>query len=336
MAIPATGNVVTPSGFQALSAQGQVQLVWNFAPLATIYYINRSTDGVSFTNIASTTSLSYSDKSGSVGTIYYYQIQAATALASSQPTPSIQALSLNPGQTTVGNLRLECQQRINKENSQFYTNQEWNSMISQSFKELWDILQQKFGDTYFVALPYEYTTNQQLQFYQLPADFKALLGVDIALNGQDPNSWITLRQFEFAQRNLFNYPNIFTFYGVTNLRYRLMGNQLMIIPAPSSGLTFRIWYVPRPSQLIADTDTVDAVSGWEEYLVTDCCIKALAKEESDVTVYAAQKLLLMKRIEEASANRNIGEPQRVVDIRRINFAWSDSDNGMGGGGQYGF
>lgn len=337
MAIPALGNVVTPSGFQAISAQGQVLLTWNFAPLATIYYINRSTDGVSFTNIASTTALQYSDTSGVIGVVYYYQVQAATSLASSQPTPSLQAQSLNPGQTTVGNLRLECQQRINKENSQFYTNQEWNSMISQSFKELWDILQQKFGDDYFVQIPYVYTTNQNVQFYPLPADFKALLGVDIALNQGDPNSWITLRQFEFAQRNLFNYPNVYTFYGVTNLRYRIMGNQLMIIPAPSNGLTFRIWYVPRPSQLINDTDTVDAVSGWEEYIVADSCIKALAKEETDVSVYAAQKMMLLKRIEEAAENRNIGEPQRVTDIRKVNFAWGDSDSSGGAnGGGYGF
>lgn len=336
MSVPAIGNVITPSGFSAISAQGQVLMVWNPAPLATIYYVNRSIDGVSFTNIASTTGFQYSDKTGVVGTIYYYQVQAATSLASSQPTPTIAALSLNPGQTTVGNLRLECQQRINKENSPFYTTQEWNSMISQSYKELWDILAQKFGDDYFVATPYIYTTTQNAQFYPLPVDFKALLGVDIQLNSNDPNSWVTLRQFEFVQRNLFNYPNVFTFYGVTNLRYRLNGTNLMIIPAPGGGLNIRLWYVPRPNQLIADTDTVDAIAGWEEYIVTDACIKALAKEESDVSIFGAQKKALLKRIEEAAENRNIGEPQRVSDIRRINFAWGDSNDEWGGGGNYGF
>lgn len=336
MPVPAIGNVVTPSGFTALSAQGTVILNWNFAPLATIYYINRSADNVTFTNIASTTSLGYNDTSGTVGTIYYYNVQAATALASSVSTPTIAALSLNPGQTTVSNLRLECQQRINKENSQFYTNQEWNSMISQSFKELWGILQQKFGDDYFLANPYTYTTGANTQFYPLPADFKALLGVEVALNPIDPNSWISLRQFEFAQRNLWNYPNVYTFYGVTNLRYRLMGNNLMIVPAQQGGQTIRIWYVPRPSQLINDTDTVDAVSGWEEYIIVDSCIKALAKEESDVSVFAAQKMALMKRIEEEAENRNIGEPQRVTDIKRINFAWSDGYNGDGGVGNSGW
>lgn len=323
MSVPAIGNVVPPSGFLAISAQAQVVLTWDFAPLATLYYVNRSTDGVTYTNIATISSLNYNDTSGTLGTVYYYQVQAGNGTASSVPTPSIQALSLNPGQTTVGNIRLECQQRINKENSQFYTNQEWNSMISQSYKELWDILAQKFGDDYFVATPYQYLTAQNTQFYPLPPDFKALLGVEVALNQNDPNSWITLRQFEFAQRNLWNYPNVYTFYGVTNLRYRLNGNNLMIVPAQQGGTTIRIWYVPRPNQLINDTDTVDAVAGWEEYIVADVAIKALAKEETDVTIFAAQKMALLKRIEEAAENRNIGEPQKVTDMNRINFAWGD-------------
>ncbi len=331
MPVPALGNVVTPSGFLATSAQAQVILSWNFAPLATIYYINRSDDNVTFTNIASTTSLAYNDTSGVLGTIYYYQVQAATSSASSQPTPSIAALSLNPGQTTVGNIRLECQQRINKENSQFYTTQEWNSMISQSYKELWDILAQKFGDDYFVATPYTYFTGLNTQFYPLPADFKALLGVDGSLNVNDPNAWFTIKQFEFAQRNLYNYPNVYTFYGATNLRYRLNGTNLMLVPTQQGGITVRIWYVPRPNQLINDTDTVDAIAGWEEYIVADVAIKALAKEETDVSIFAAQKMALLKRIEEAAENRNIGEPQRVTDIRRVNSAW-----GTGFGADFGF
>jgi hypothetical protein len=331
MPVPAIGNVVTPSGFSVLSAQAQVQLNWNYAPLATIYYVSRSADGVTFDELGSTTALFYNDTTGDVGTVYYYYVQAGNGSASSQPTPTLQALSLNPGQTTVGNIRLECQQRINKENSQFYTTQEWNSMISQSYKELWDILAQKFGDDYFVAEPYTYQTANGTQFYPLPSDFKALLGVEVSLNSNDPNAWISLRQFEFAQRNLWNYPNVYTFYGITNLRYRVNGNNLMIVPAQQGGQTIRIWYVPRPNQLINDTDTVDAVAGWEEYIVADACIKALAKEESDVSVFAAQKLALLQRIEEAAENRNIGEPQKVTDIKRINFAWGD-----GNGSGYGF
>lgn len=334
MSVPALGNVLTPPGFQAISAQAQVILNWNQSPLSTIYYINRSTDNITYTNIASTASLDYNDTSAVVGTIYYYQVQAGNGTASSLPTVALTGQALNPGQTTLGNLVLEATQRCNKEKDIFYTAQELNSMASQSYKELWDILAQKFGDDYFVATPYTYTTGQNQQFYPLPADFKALLGVEVALNPTDPNSWITIRKFEFIQRNLWNYPNVYTFYGVTNMRYRVNGNNLMIVPITQAGQTVRIWYVPRPNQLINSTDTVDAIAGWEEYIVTDMCIKMLAKEESDVSIFQGQKQALLKRIEEASENRDIGEPEKVSDSRTINFSWGDTGDGWGNGGMY--
>lgn len=329
MSIPSIGNVLTPSGYTIQSMQGQVSLQWSLTPLASVYYISRSTDQVTYTEIGTSTLLSYTDSTALVGTVYYYYVQAGNGTNSSLPTQTLSAQALNPGDTTVGNLKLEVLQRINKENSQFYTQQELTSMISQSYKELWDILAQKFGDDYFVAQPYTYTTGQNLQFYPLPSDFKALLGVEVALNPTDPNSWITLKNFEFIQRNLWNYPNVYTFYGITNLRYRINGNNLMIVPITQAGQTLRIWYVPRPNQLINDSDIVDAVAGWEEYIVADVCIKALAKEESDVTVFALQKAALLKRIEEAAENRDIGEAQTVSDTRRTNFSWGGDGNGNG-------
>jgi hypothetical protein len=104
----------------------------------------------------------------------------------------------------------------------------------------------------------------------------------------------------------------------------------LIVPIPSSGQTIRVWYAPRLSYLLNDADVFDGVSGWEEYIVVDCCIKALAKEESDTSVFMAQKAALLQRIEEAAANRDIGEPETVSDSKRRNFAWGDpGDNGGG-------
>lgn len=333
-----TGNVFTPPGFQAFSYQGQVLLTWNQAPLATSYSVLRSSDNVTFTSIGTTSSLTYNDSSGSSGLIYYYQVQASQVIAMiltySLPTVSLAGQKLKPGQTTLGNLRLEAQQRINKENSLFYTTQEWNSMLSNSYKELYDILIQKFGDDYFLANPYSYTTTGQIDSvtqqstYPLPDDFYKLMRVEVALNPSDPNSWVTLREFQAIQANLWNYPNVYTFYGITNLRYRLWGTNLVIVPIPSADQTIRILYSPRPNQLINDTDTVDAISGWEEYIVVDACIKALVKEESDPSVFLLQKQALLKRIEEAAENRNVGEPETVSDSKLRNFAWSD-DNTAG-------
>lgn len=339
MPVPAVGNVITPSNFLAVSAQGQVLLTWNSVPLTNIYYINRSTDNVTFINIGSSAGIQFNDTTAVIGTLYYYTIQSGNGTFSSPPTLSLSGQALKPGQTTVGNLRLECQQRVDRVNADNITIQEWNSMISQSYKELYDILIQKFGNDYYIAPPVTYTTTgildpvYQAQVFPLPNDFYKLMRCEIALNPTDPNSWITLKQFEAIQANLWNYPNVYTFYGITNLRYRLWGSNLQLVPIASAGQTVRIWYSPRPNQLISDTDTLDAISGYEEYIVADVCIKALVKtEELDTAqAFGLQKAALLKRIEEAAENRNVGEPQQVSDSRTRNFAWSDSAGEFGSG-----
>lgn len=335
--VPSVGNVLTPAGFTVQSAQGQVSLQWNNTPLATTFFVERSIDNVTFAAIAQVSSLFYNDVSGVLNTIYYYRIAAGNGTFSSLPTMSLTAQSLKPGQTTLGNVRLEAQQRSDLVYSSNITTQEWNSMIGNSYKELYDILLQKFGNDYFIQVPYTYTTSGQIdpdtqaQTFPLPNDFYKLMRCEVALNPADPNSWITLKKFEAIQANLWNYPNVYTFYGITNLRYRLWGSNLQIVPIASAGQTIRIWYAPRPNQLINDTDVVDAISGWEEYIVADVCIKSLAKQEQDPSVFVLQKQALLKRIEEAAENRDIGMPETVSDSRRANFAWGDPN----GGGNYG-
>jgi hypothetical protein len=70
-----------------------------------------------------------------------------------------------------------------------------------------------------------------------------------------------------------------------------------------SGLTLGSW-----------TNVLDGVSGWEEYVVVDVAIKALAKEESDVSVLMAQKEALRARIVQVSAQRDVSAPATVTDV----------------------
>lgn len=337
MPVPPIGNIVTPSNFLAVSAQGQVSMAWLSSPLVNIYYVNRSTDNSTYVNIASTPLLAYSDTTAVPGTIYYYQVQASDGVSSSPPSPYQVGQSLLPGQTTVGNLILESKQRVDRVNADNITDQEWTSMLSQSYKWLYNLLIQKFGNDYFIANPYTYTTSGQIdpvfqaQVFPLPPDFYKLMRCEVALNPGDPNSWVTLRQFEAIQANLWNFPNVYTFYGITNLRYRLWGKYLQIVPIASAGQTIRIWYSPKPNQLINSTDIIDGISAFEELMVVDTCLKALAKTEEDVTVFALQKKELLQQIEEAAENRNVGEPQTVSDSRTRNFAWTDSGGEFGNG-----
>ena len=59
-----------------------------------------------------------------------------------------------------------------------------------------------------------------------------------------------MQRFEFIERNKYAYPNTTTnFNGYTNLKYRLEGNNLFMIPIPQTGQVCQLWYIPAPTSL---------------------------------------------------------------------------------------
>ena len=221
---------------------------------------------------------------------------------------------------TLTELKNAVRQRSDMENSQFVKDTELVSYINQSYFELYDLLVQKYGDNYFVASPYSFTTDGSSEDYTLPTDFYKLLGVDLALSNST-DSWVTIKPFNFAERNRYAVPNFQSFYGITNLRYRLIGNKIKFTPIPQANQNMRIWYVPRLTTLVNLTDTVDGISGWTEYIIIDAAIKCLQKEESDVSVLLAQKAAIIQRIENAAENRDAGFPRTVADVSFSNYEW---------------
>lgn len=249
---------------------------------------------------------------------------------------------MNPGITTLEAVRIAAQQRADMLNSNFLSKAEWDNNINASYFELYGLLVQKYGNDYFVAIDanggfYQFTTNGTSEIYPLPdgsstylmpagttapAFFK-LLGVELQVSGA--NDWMTLKPFEFIERNRFAVPNMQSALGRrTNLRYRIISGQLWLKPVPMGGQVVRIQYVPRMTILVADDDTFDGVNGWEEYIVIDAAIKALQKEESDVSALMAQKTAIIQRIEAEAENRDAGSPARVGNSRNVN-GWGYSD-----------
>ena len=249
---------------------------------------------------------------------------------------------------TLAQLRTAARQRADMVSSTFVTDAEFNSYINQSYFELYDLLVQKYGDNYYVADPAQFTTDGTSSQFALPngsstsftngrtgatsyaaPSILKLLGVDLSL-ASTQDSWVTIRPFNFSDRNRYAVPNFQSFYGITNMRYRLNGDYLWLNPIPRGGQTIQLWYVPRMTQLSSDSDTCDGISGWTKYIILDAAIKALIKEESDVSAHLAQKQALIQRIEAAAENRDAGNPSTVADTM-----WSDLWWPTGAGGGYG-
>lgn len=327
MAVPAI-----PSNFVLQQANAQTLCTWNLTAGATSYSVQRSTDGVSYSTVATPAVNSYLDTTVVSGTLYYYQIASINGSGTSSYTSPQSIVPVRTGDLSLGQIRLMAQQRADMVNSQFVTMSEWNLYINQAAFELYDLLVTEYED-YFMTSPLQITTDGSQQV-TLPNDFYKLLGVDLGL-ANNTTAWITLKKFQFIERNRYVYPQInSTFFGVFNLQYRLMGNTLFFIPTPSAGQFLRIWYIPKLVELLQDTDILTGISGWGEYVIVDSAIRAMQKQENDCSVLIGQKMALIKRIEEAAMARDAGQPDCISATRfddvGAGYGFPNGDGGYGG------
>lgn len=328
MALPLAPN---PVYVQQGNAQAYVS--WTLATGAASYSVQRSTDGVNFTVVASPATLSFLDTTVLVNVQYFYRVASVDSLSNiGTYSPAQSVVPTLPGKLSLGEIRLRSQQAADRVNSNFLTLPEWNFNINQSYYELYDLLITVYEDYYIAPRLIISTTGSQM--YPLPngqnnsaapALYK-LYGVDNGL-GTDSNAWVTIKKFNFISRNRFVYPQLTsTFLGVFNLEYRMVGDNIMFIPTPSAGQFMGLWYFPRLTTMLADTDVMDGISGWTEYVIVDAAIKALRKEESDTSVLMQEKEALRMRIQSSAMNRDAGQPDTISDTR----SWGERWGTMGG------
>lgn len=334
-----------PQNFNVQTANQQILVSWAMSAGATSYVVQRSLDNITYSTVSTITgsplAISYLDTAVSLATQYWYRVSASNGVASSYTTPQ-SAIPTPSGEMTLSQIRLAAQQRADRVNSNFVTQPEWRSYINQAMFELYDLLVTVYEDLY-VAPAMSFSANGTQYLFPLPngsntfqdasgatvtpRPFYKLLGVDLALNTA-PNAYVTLKRFNFVDRNKFVYPTSGgSLFGIFNPAYRVMGSNIEFIPTPSGGQSFKLWYVPRLTELLQETDTTDTgISGWIEYVIVRAAKYALDKEEADTSKFDQQILFLKARIEETAANRDAGMPDTISETRR-----SGSGNGWNGG-----
>lgn len=218
----------------------------------------------------------------------------------------------------LSDLRTRVRYRADMENSEFITNTELNVFINESYKELYDILVSTFEDWY-VGDPTEITmTTADAGKKALASDFYKMRGVDQQIAG----NWKEVRPFNFNERNRQGLVD--KLHGVhSTVRYRVVGSDIRFSPTDMAVGTFRYWYTPLATEMTLDTDTMDGVNGWEQYVIVDAARKCLLKEESDTSELERELARLTNRIEVMARNRDAANPQQVEDIeeRREDYFW---------------
>ncbi len=343
-----------PQNAAAEQADGNILITWSASLSATGYTIQRSTDGVTFATIGTVAQVTtYLDSLPGVGIMYYYQVAGTNSDGTSTYSSIVQMVAAPPSEMSLFELRLRSQQTADRVGSQFVVTTEWNAFLRMAMYELYDLLITSYEDLFaqeFVLI----NTNGTTQNYPVPdgaTNFfggtypstgatdpaKALYkvsGMDLGVNTSN-NAWVIIDKFNFIDRNRYVYPNsTSTIYGAFNMAYRLMGNRINLIPTPQGNQQIRMWYSPRLTSLLADTDlTTIGYSGWLRYPIVRAAKYALNKEESDTGALDAELIYLKTRIEQASQNRDAGTPDTISETRRDSIY---GGTGFGNGGQGGW
>lgn len=339
-----------PSNIILQTGNGKNLISWDLVVGATSYSIQRGVDGLTFTTIGASLSITYVDSSVSVGTNYYYQVASVnsdgtSSYAASYPTAITPCL---PGQINLGYLRYMAQLAADKLNSEYLTTDEWNFNINQSANMLYDLLVDKYGEDYFFAPPLliplvgaqSYPIPDGSLYSAAPALYK-LNGIDANVSGAalGPNAgWIPLARSNWSDRDRYTtWPGQ---AGVLNniyqMFYRQMGNQLFLFPM-NTNMLIQVWYVPILTQMLQDTDMLPfSISGWSELVIVDAAMKAMRKEESleKWNALQADRSMLIERIEVTASNRDVGQPNTISNVRATmgDPGFSSWGSGFGGGG----
>ena len=219
--------------------------------------------------------------------------------------------------TTLGDIITLALQRADLENSNFIPTNESIFLANSSLAELYGILATSYED-YFTEST-EFSIPDGADGYDLATNFFKIRGLDFFTGGQ----YVNVHRFNFEDRNTINRPINLLLIGLNDMRYRITGKKLYIIPNDMAGGQYRLWFIPKFSPLVSLTDPILSnleMEDWFEYAIVDVAIKMLQKEESDTQLLMLQKQQLAARIVAESMNRDSAQPERVTDIRTSPYA----------------
>jgi hypothetical protein len=288
----------------------------------------------------------WDDSTGTVTT--WYRVRARDALNQlSSWSPPFEATLVDMTYVCGGSMSLArllqlARWESDTENDPHITDAELTMYLNQSRMELYDILVTRFGEDYYSAQA-QIPLVAGTALYPLPngilyggvaagalCHYKGLLVEAISGPTVIAGQPVTLTPFNLREKNRYNLPQTLANFPFMLPRYRLNGSNILFAPTPvAAGITVNLWYAPKLMPLFQTTDMAEDWGGWLEYVVVDAAIKCLNKQERDPQAMMLRKAGLKTRIEATAPNRNLGDPNTVVETGL------DYGGGFAGGGSFG-
>lgn len=195
--------------------------------------------------------------------------------------------------------------------------------INEEAGKLHDLLVSRFEDQYTVATDsIVVTSGATITLADSVPGFYKLRGIDRLESGD--TDWQEIRPFDFNRRNRRTSGG--SWYRSRVVQYRLVGPSILLSPDDASTGTYRVWYIPSFTPLVAPDDEIDFPESWHEYVIAGAAAKCLAKEESDPSLQLGMQAKIEATILAMAANRDAGSRMRIEDVRRRRTADDDGDD----------
>lgn len=187
----------------------------------------------------------------------------------------------------------------------FITDTELTEYINQSIARLYNLIVNQAQEYYVTSTTTAVTPGTT--DYALPATFYRLRGVDYYVNGR----WVPLTREGFNKRDNTN--NAALQVGTTvPTTYQIVGSNIRVFDIPEA-TNIRLWYIPAPTRLSADSDTFDGIAGFEEWVVIDSAIKCKMKQEDDVSALMMERSIMQMEILDSVYPRDM-ENETMIDL----------------------
>ena len=214
-------------------------------------------------------------------------------------------------------LRTAVRQRADIENSQHVTDTEINEYLAGSLAAFHALCVEACEDDFTKIATFSTvsgTTDYSLATYVLEGAFTyyKVRSVHVSSGGlaRELDRW-TLDEWSAFQSTILSGGLV----GGSPAFYRIIGGNIVLMPAPQGVWTVRVYFVPSPVDLSDDTKSFDGRSGWEEWVVLDSAIKCMRKEETDTREMVAEREKVEARVLAQVRRMDQAKPHRVQQTR---------------------
>jgi hypothetical protein len=194
--------------------------------------------------------------------------------------------------------------------STFVEDPELTSIVNSHVQALYDLLIEVRGQPYY-ATDHTETTEVDKEEYPLPTDFYQLSGAPVIYDG---SNYYQMKTWEENERARLLGRNVG--HSIEQMRYRILANNISLLPIPNSILTLTIRYIPTFQYLVDNGDTFDGINGWEKWVELNSGIEMMNKGQRDSAALQVQLAQVDARIRRLAPSRDAANPPRIVDTRR--------------------